>query len=139
MNYCPYQDLTPDIRSNIVLCLWEFPRALSLGVPSCKGIYLTVYPSSRHNTDTELGQLYWEYIFQYWPIRGLLRGSSKDSIGNTLCLEGCISIVFFCISLEGNWECTLKSTKLYDGLLNWPIPWATRSSGELYIVLCTIL
>ena len=63
MVYCPYYDLTWYIRSNIPLCLQEFPRAWPLRTPSGKGVYLTVYPlphpntdtaypSSRHNTDT---------------------------------------------------------------------------------------
>ena len=34
------------------LCLQEFPRASLSGTPSDKGLYLTVYPSSRLNTDT---------------------------------------------------------------------------------------
>ena len=38
--------------SNITLCLQEFPRTLPSGNPSGKGLYLTVYPSSRPNTDT---------------------------------------------------------------------------------------
>ena len=52
MIYCPYLDLTRDIRSNIPLCLQEFPWALPSGTPSGKGVYLTVYPESRPNTDT---------------------------------------------------------------------------------------
>ena len=47
MIYCPYQDSTQDIPPNIPLCLQELPRALPLGTPSGKGVYLTVYPSSR--------------------------------------------------------------------------------------------
>ena len=43
---------TRDIRSNKPLCLQEFPLALPSGTPSGKGLYLTVYPSSRPNTDT---------------------------------------------------------------------------------------
>ena len=50
--YCPYKGSTPDIRSNIPLCLQEFPRASPPGAPSGKGVYLTVYPSSRPNMDT---------------------------------------------------------------------------------------
>ena len=38
--------------SNILLRLQEFPRAASSGTPSGGGVYLTVYPSSRPNTDT---------------------------------------------------------------------------------------
>ena len=34
------------------LCLQEFPRALPAGTPSGKGVYLTVYLSSRLYTDT---------------------------------------------------------------------------------------
>ena len=49
---CPYEDSTRDIQSNITLRLQEFPRALPSGTPSGQGVYLTVYPSSRHNTDT---------------------------------------------------------------------------------------
>ena len=30
----------------------EFPRASPWGTPSGEGVYLTVYPSSRPNTDT---------------------------------------------------------------------------------------
>ena len=52
MIYCPYQDSTRDIRSNIPLRLQEFPRASPSGTPSGEGVYLTVYPSSRPNTDT---------------------------------------------------------------------------------------
>ena len=33
--------------------LQEFARASPSGTPSAKGLYLTVYPSSRPNTDTE--------------------------------------------------------------------------------------
>ena len=33
-------------------CLQEFPWALPSGAPSGKGLYLTVYPLSRPNTDT---------------------------------------------------------------------------------------
>ena len=47
-----YQDSTWDIRSNITLCLQEFPRASPSGTPSGKMLYLNVYPSSRPNTDT---------------------------------------------------------------------------------------
>ena len=47
--------MTWDIRSNIALRLWEFPRVLHLGPPSGGGLYLTVYPSSRPNTDTIYG------------------------------------------------------------------------------------
>ena len=32
-------------------CLQEFPGASPSGTPSGKGLYLTVYPSSRPNTD----------------------------------------------------------------------------------------
>ena len=35
-----------------VLRLQELPPALPLGTPSGEGVYLTVYPSSRPNTDT---------------------------------------------------------------------------------------
>ena len=52
MMYCPYKDSTRDIWSNIPLCLQELPWALPSGTPSGKGVYLTVYPSSRPNTDT---------------------------------------------------------------------------------------
>ena len=50
--YCLYQDSTRDIWSNIPLRLQKFPRASPLGTPSDKGVYLTVFPSSRPNTDT---------------------------------------------------------------------------------------
>ena len=50
--YCPYKESARDLRSTIPLCLQEFPRALPSGIPSGKGVYLTVYPSSRPNTDT---------------------------------------------------------------------------------------
>ena len=33
-------------------CLQEFPRASASETPSGKGVYLTIYPSSRPNTDT---------------------------------------------------------------------------------------
>ena len=52
MTYCPYQDLTRDVRSNIPLRLQEFPWASPSGTLSGIGIYLTVYPSSRPITDT---------------------------------------------------------------------------------------
>ena len=44
--------LARDIRSNITLCLQEFPGATPSGTLSGKGLYLTVNPSSRPNTDT---------------------------------------------------------------------------------------
>ena len=47
-----YLDSTWDIRSNIPLCLWEFPPALPLKTPLGEGVYLTVYPSSHPNMDT---------------------------------------------------------------------------------------
>ena len=40
-----------DIQSYIPLCLKEFPRAKPEGTPEGKGLYLTVYPKSSHNTD----------------------------------------------------------------------------------------
>ena len=40
------------MRSNIPLCLQEFPWALPSGTPIGEGLYLTVYPTSRPNTDT---------------------------------------------------------------------------------------
>ena len=52
MVYCPFLDSTRDIHSNIPLCLHEFPQALLLGTPLGIGIYLTVYLSTRPNTDT---------------------------------------------------------------------------------------
>ena len=52
MIYCQYKDSTRDIRSNIPLCLQEFPLALPSGTPSGKGVYLAVYLSSGPNTDT---------------------------------------------------------------------------------------
>ena len=42
---------TRDIRSNITLCLKEFPRAKPKGTPEVKGLYLTVYPELSPNTD----------------------------------------------------------------------------------------
>ena len=36
------------------LCLKEFLRAKPEGSPEGKGLYLTVYPSSRPNTDTDI-------------------------------------------------------------------------------------
>ena len=54
MIYCPYQDSTRDIQSNIPLCLQELPLVLPLGTSSGEGVYLTVYHSSRPNTDTIL-------------------------------------------------------------------------------------
>ena len=53
MIYCLYFDLTRDIRSNKPLRLQDFPRASPSGTPSGEGVYLTVYPSSRPNTDTK--------------------------------------------------------------------------------------
>ena len=44
--------MTLDTRSNIPLCLQEFPQAAPLGTPSGKGVYLTVYPLSCPYTDT---------------------------------------------------------------------------------------
>ena len=52
MIYCPYKDSTRYIQSNIPLCLQDFSRASPLVTPSGDGVYLTVYPSSRPNTDT---------------------------------------------------------------------------------------
>ena len=52
--YCPYWESTRAIWSNIPLCLQEFPRASPSGTPSGKGVYLTVYPLSRPNTETKL-------------------------------------------------------------------------------------
>ena len=46
--------LDSNTRSNIPLCLQESPRALPLGTPSGKGVYLTVYPELSPNTDTVL-------------------------------------------------------------------------------------
>ena len=37
-------------RSNITLCLKEFPRAKTEGIPECKGLYLIVHPESIPNT-----------------------------------------------------------------------------------------
>ena len=52
MIYCLYEDSTRDIQSNIPLRLKEFPWALPSGTPSGKGVYLTIYPSSRPYSDT---------------------------------------------------------------------------------------
>ena len=52
MIYCPYEDSTRDIQSNIPLCLQELPWALPSETPSGEGVYFSVYPSSRPNTDT---------------------------------------------------------------------------------------
>ena len=52
MIYCPYEDSTRDIRSNIPLCLQEFPRASPSGTHSGEGVYLTLFSSSCPNTDT---------------------------------------------------------------------------------------
>ena len=52
MIYCLYYDLTRDTLSNIPLCLQEFPLAWPSETPSGKGVYLTVHPLSRPNTDT---------------------------------------------------------------------------------------
>ena len=46
MIYCPYQDSTLDIRSNIPLRLEELPWASPQRTPSGEGVYLTIYPSS---------------------------------------------------------------------------------------------
>ena len=48
-----YDERTLDIGSNIPLCLQEFPWALLLGTPSSEGIYLTIYPLSCPNRDTD--------------------------------------------------------------------------------------
>ena len=37
------EDETRDIRSNIILCLKELPRAKAEGTSEGKGLYLTVY------------------------------------------------------------------------------------------------
>ena len=47
----PYKDVTRDIRSNITICLKEFPRAKPEGTPEGKGLYLTVYSKWSPNTD----------------------------------------------------------------------------------------
>ena len=47
----PYEDETRDIRSNIALCLEEFPRAKPKGTPEGKGLYLTVDSDLSPNTD----------------------------------------------------------------------------------------
>ena len=52
MIYCLYEDSNRDIRSNIDLRLWELPLASPSGTSSGKGLYLTVYPSSRPNRET---------------------------------------------------------------------------------------
>ena len=46
--YCPYEDSTREILSNIRFCVWEFPQALPSGTTSGEGLYLLF----RHNTDT---------------------------------------------------------------------------------------
>ena len=46
------------------------------------------------------GYHYWLYILQYWPSRGLWHHSSKDSLGNTLGLEGYITPLFLSIPLH---------------------------------------
>ena len=48
----PYQGKRRNIRSNIPLCLKEFPKAKLEGTPESKGVYLTVYPESSPNTDS---------------------------------------------------------------------------------------
>ena len=40
-----------DIRSNIALCLKEFPRAKPEETPEGKRLYLTIYPELSPNTD----------------------------------------------------------------------------------------
>ena len=40
------------IQSNIPLRLKAFPRAKPEGTPEGKGVHLTVYPESNHNTDS---------------------------------------------------------------------------------------
>ena len=42
---------TRDIRSNIILCLKEFPMAKPEETPEGKGLYLIVYPELSPNTD----------------------------------------------------------------------------------------
>ena len=45
--YCPYYDLTQYTVKFTLL-----PSGVPLGTPSDVGVYSTVYPSSRPNTDT---------------------------------------------------------------------------------------
>ena len=47
-----YQDERRDIRSNIPLCLKEFPRAKPEGTPEGEGLYFTVHPEVSPNTDS---------------------------------------------------------------------------------------
>ena len=54
---------------DIPLRLQEFPRASPSGTPSVGGVYLTVYPSSRPNTDTVYHYKRWNTeieLFQYY-------------------------------------------------------------------------
>ena len=71
-----------DIRSNITLCLQEFPRALPTGTLSGKGIYLTVYPLSCPNTDTVYHLkkvLYWKFTLSILPSELIVFPSKHTS------------------------------------------------------------
>ena len=79
MIQCPYQDSTGDIRSNITLCLQEFPWALLSGTSSGRGVYFTVYPSSCPNTDTIFPRSE-GYITQHTPqgVYGLIFNENNE-------------------------------------------------------------
>ena len=65
MIFCPYQDSTYDIRSNIPLRLQEFPRALASGTSLGVGVFLTIYPSSRPNTIQYILNKYYKHNKHY--------------------------------------------------------------------------
>ena len=77
-----------DIWSNITVCLQEFPRASPSGTPS--GVYLTVYPYSRPNTDTITPCTFTILRFNIWNMTmpymssGLGGSGSLSSKGRTL-------------------------------------------------------
>ena len=48
----PYYDKMRDIRSNISLCMREFPKATANGTLKGKGLQLTIYPRLSHNMDS---------------------------------------------------------------------------------------
>ena len=78
MIYCPYQDSTSNIRSDIALRLRELFWASILGTPSGRGLYLTVYPLSRPNTDTRqlvlgISQIHIIFHLQFSYVQDLQR------------------------------------------------------------------
>ena len=88
--YCPYQDSTRDIWSNIPLCLQEFPWTSPLGTPSGGGVYLTVNPSSGPNTDRVSKIIINQKIIEMAPPR--MRNHSL--LHSTLLLDYTMQFVF---------------------------------------------